>query len=74
MPELVDRLAWLAEDDSSQVILVSYSQGTVLATAAIFQLPEDVRRQVTLVTLRCPLRRLYARGFPTYFDFRVCDY
>ncbi|BEP14837.1 hypothetical protein acdb102_31480 [Acidothermaceae bacterium B102] len=69
VPELADRLQWLANDDTSRVILASYSQGTVLASAALLQLPVDVRRRVTLVTLGCPLRRLYARGFPAYFDF-----
>ena len=50
-----------------QVLLTGYSQGSVIAAAAIAQLPLEVRRQVALLTLACPARRLHGRAFPAFF-------
>ncbi len=49
------------------VLLTGYSQGSVIAPAVVAQLPEDTLRQTALLTLACPLRRLYGRAFPAYF-------
>ena len=49
------------------VLLSGYSHGSVIASAVIAQLPRDVRGDVALLTLACPLRRLYGRAFPAYF-------
>ncbi|GAA3153371.1 hypothetical protein GCM10010531_00300 [Blastococcus jejuensis] len=57
----------------SPVLLVGYSQGSVIAHAAIAQLPEGVRHRVALLTLAAPLRRLYGRAFPAYFGTAQLD-
>jgi hypothetical protein len=49
------------------LLLTGYSQGSVIAPAVIAQLPPEVRRDVALLTLACPARRLYGRAFPAYF-------
>jgi hypothetical protein len=52
---------------SGPVLLTGYSQGSIIATAVIGQLPEDTRTLVALLTLACPARNLYGRAFPAYF-------
>ncbi len=49
------------------VLLTGYSQGSVIAPAVVAQLPADTLGQAALLTLACPLRRLYGRAFPAYF-------
>ena len=49
------------------LLLAGYSQGSVIASAIIAQLPEHVLHDVALLTLACPARRLYGRAFPAYF-------
>jgi hypothetical protein len=49
------------------VLLSGYSYGSVIASAVIAQLPPQVRGDVALLTLACPVRRLYGRAFPAYF-------
>jgi hypothetical protein len=49
------------------VLLTGYSQGSVIAPAVVAQLPEDALAQTALLTLACPVRRLYGRAFPAYF-------
>ena len=50
------------------VLLTGYSQGSVIAPAVVAQLPDDgTLRQTALLTLACPVRRLYGRAFPAYF-------
>jgi hypothetical protein len=49
------------------VLLSGYSYGSVIASAVIAQLPQWVRGDVALLTLACPMRRLYGRAFPAYF-------
>jgi ketosteroid isomerase-like protein len=49
------------------VMLTGYSQGSVIAAAAIAQLPPQVREHVALLTLACPARRLHGRAFPAFF-------
>lgn len=49
------------------VLLSGYSHGSVIAAAVIAQLPPEVLPDVALLTLACPLRRLYGRAFPAYF-------
>jgi len=50
-----------------QVLLTGYSQGSVIAAAAIAQLPPEVREHIALLTLACPARRLHGRAFPAFF-------
>jgi hypothetical protein len=49
------------------VMLSGYSHGSAIAAAVIAQLPAEVRRDVALLTLACPVRQLYGRAFPAYF-------
>jgi hypothetical protein len=51
------------------VLLSGYSQGSIIAVAALAQLPEEVLSQIALLTLACPAR-LYGRAFPAYFGRR----
>ncbi|CAM5450950.1 hypothetical protein SBADM41S_06338 [Streptomyces badius] len=44
-----------------------HSQGSVLAAAAVWQLPDTARRRVGLLTYGSPIERLYGRWFPAYF-------
>jgi hypothetical protein len=55
------------------LLLTGYSQGSVIAPAVIAQLPPDVIRDVALLTLACPARRLYGRAFPAYFGGHQLD-
>lgn len=51
----------------SPVLLTGYSQGTPISVAVLAQLPQEVRRHVSLLLLAAPVRRLYGRAFPAYF-------
>ena len=52
----------------SPVLITGYSQGSVIAPAVVAQLPSRTLDKVALLTLACPLRRLYGRAFPAYFN------
>jgi hypothetical protein len=70
VPELQTRLhrIWSA---GGRVVLLGHSQGSVLVAAAVASLPRDshsLRDRLAVVTYGCPLRRLYGRHFPAYFD------
>ncbi len=67
VPELVHRATWLASEPPG-VILSGHSQGSVLVAATVLQLPPRVRQRTALLTYGSPLRRIYARAFPTYFN------
>jgi hypothetical protein len=49
------------------LLLTGYSQGSIIASAVIAQLPQEIVPEVALLTLACPARRLYGRAFPAYF-------
>jgi hypothetical protein len=65
--ELRDRQADDPLEQHSPVLLTGYSQGTPISIAVMAQLSQDVRRQMSLLTLAAPIRRLYGRAFPAYF-------
>lgn len=65
VPELTRRIGALAR--RGEVLLSGHSQGSVLAVAAILQLPPETLHRVALLTYGSPLRRLYARLSPAYF-------
>ena len=67
VPELLDRLRALTAAGDTRVVLVSHSQGTVIAAATLLQDDEATAHRVALMTFGSPLRRLYARNFPAYF-------
>ena len=52
-------------------MLSGHSQGSVLAVATVLQMPQQARDGTALLTYGSPLRRLYARAFPTYFNETV---
>ncbi|GAB3479834.1 hypothetical protein [Nocardiopsis coralliicola] len=66
VPQLVARTAAVA-DSGAGVVLSGHSQGSVLAAAAVWQLPGRCRPRVALVTHGSPLSRLYSRYFPAHF-------
>lgn len=66
VPQLTARVARMAREGTG-VVLSGHSQGSVLAAATVWQLPEESLERVSLVTHGSPLDRLYARYFPAYF-------
>ncbi|MGY1620122.1 hypothetical protein ACI797_25570 [Geodermatophilus sp. SYSU D00691] len=65
--QLAEAVGGVPREPHSPVVVVGYSQGTVIAAAVVAQLPRGVRRHVALLTLAAPVRRLYGRAFPAYF-------
>ncbi|MET7621509.1 hypothetical protein [Streptomyces sp. NPDC005408] len=69
VPELVLRIRyWCGLSENHRVILSAHSQGSILAAAAIWQLPGHFRERVCLISYGSPLSRLYARYFPAWFN------
>ena len=66
VPQLVARVSRMTREGTS-VVLSGHSQGSVLAAATVWQLPDDCLGRVALVTHGSPLDRLYARYFPAFF-------
>lgn len=67
VPDLASRMcAWTATT-KGRLIISGHSQGSVLAAAAVWQLPDAARRRVGLLTYGSPIERLYGRWFPAYF-------
>ena len=80
VPEFASRIVYFGSGDPdypdvpfdpSDVVVSAHSQGTIIATAALLQIPET--HHVALVTYGCPLRRLYSRYFPAYFPVETLD-
>ncbi|MGJ0156736.1 hypothetical protein ACR3S4_25700 [Streptomyces sp. CH8.1] len=67
VPDLTWRMAGWTGRTGGRLVISGHSQGSVLAAAAVWQLPPPVRRRVALLTYGSPLARLYGRWFPTYF-------
>ncbi|MFI8103389.1 hypothetical protein [Streptomyces sp. NPDC086023] len=70
VPDLVWRMtAWTdrTREAGGRLVVSGHSQGSVLAAAAVWQLPPAVRDRVALLTYGSPLRRLYGRWFPAHF-------
>ncbi len=67
VPDLTWRIATWTQATGGRLVLSAHSQGTVLAAAAVWQLPPDTRRRIALLTYGSPLERLYGRYFPAYF-------
>lgn len=70
IPQLRARIRVLT--NSGSVIVSAHSQGTVITLAALATMIDDSDSskldRVTLLTHGSPLKRLYARFFPEYFD------
>ncbi|MFJ5552813.1 hypothetical protein [Streptomyces sp. NPDC093225] len=67
VPDLIWRMATWTGRTGGRLVISGHSQGSVLAAAAVWQLPPDLRGRVALLTYGSPLRRLYGRWFPAYF-------
>jgi len=67
VPELQERIAEATANAEGAVILSGHSQGSVVAFAAAASLEESTTTNLALVTHGSPLRRFYARFFPSYF-------
>jgi hypothetical protein len=65
VPDLSRRVDFLAAQGG--VVLSAHSQGSVLAAALVWQLPDDVRERVRLLTYGSPLARLYGRLYGSWF-------
>ena len=69
--DLCSRMRRIIEEHGGRVLLSAHSQGTVLAAAALLQLPMALRRSIGFVTYGCPLSRLYGRFFPAFLSPEV---
>lgn len=67
VPDLTWRMTGWTGRTGGRLVISGHSQGSVLAAAAVWQLPPAVRRRVALLTYGSPLARLYGRWFPAYF-------
>ncbi|MFF7025165.1 hypothetical protein ACFY97_29645 [Streptomyces klenkii] len=67
VPDLTWRMRTWTERTGGRLVISGHSQGSVLAAAAVWQLPAATRSRVALLTYGSPLERLYGRWFPAYF-------
>ncbi|URN18287.1 MULTISPECIES: hypothetical protein [Streptomyces] len=67
VPDLTWRMASWTDRTGGRLVISGHSQGSVLAAAAVWQLPHTTRHRVALLTYGSPLERLYGRWFPAYF-------
>ncbi|MEU8438208.1 hypothetical protein AB0F18_36025, partial [Streptomyces sp. NPDC029216] len=67
VPDLTWRMTGWTARTGGRLVISGHSQGSVLAAAAVWQLPPGTRRRVALLTYGSPLARLYGRWFPAYF-------
>ncbi|MFF4369719.1 hypothetical protein [Streptomyces sp. NPDC001594] len=70
VPDLTWRMTGWTARTGGRLVISGHSQGSVLAAAAVWQLPPGTRRRVALLTYGSPLARLYGRWFPAYFGPR----
>ncbi|MFJ9823488.1 hypothetical protein ACIRSU_03825 [Streptomyces sp. NPDC101160] len=67
VPDLTWRMSSWTRQTGGRLVISGHSQGSVLAAAAVWQLPPTTRARVALLTYGSPLERLYGRWFPAYF-------
>ncbi|MEV7521160.1 hypothetical protein [Streptomyces sp. NPDC091371] len=67
VPDLTWRMTGWTGRTGGRLVISGHSQGSVLAAAAVWQLPPATRSRVALLTYGSPLARLYGRWFPAYF-------
>ncbi|MFJ8884886.1 hypothetical protein ACIRJR_15965 [Streptomyces sp. NPDC102402] len=67
VPDLSSRMCAWTGLTRGRLVISGHSQGSVLAAAAVWQLPDSARRRVALLTYGSPIERLYGRWFPAYF-------
>jgi hypothetical protein len=74
LPQLQNRLGYLAEAPDADVVVAAHSQGSVIAVAALLMpYPPTLQVRLSLVTYGSPLRRLYGRAFSSYFGSADLD-
>ncbi|WUL61759.1 hypothetical protein OHS16_28605 [Streptomyces sp. NBC_00344] len=73
VPDLTWRMFTWTDVTGGRVVISGHSQGSVLAAAAVWQLPARTRHKVALLTYGSPLERLYGRWFPAYFGPAALD-
>ncbi|HWU11195.1 MAG TPA: hypothetical protein VN520_33375 [Streptomyces sp.] len=67
VPDLSSRMCAWTGRTRGRLVISGHSQGSVLAAAAVWQLPDPARHRVALLTYGSPIERLYGRWFPAYF-------
>ncbi|MFC9941789.1 hypothetical protein [Streptomyces pratensis] len=67
VPDLSSRMCAWTGSTRGRLVISGHSQGSVLAAAAVWQLPDAARHRVALLTYGSPIERLYGRWFPAYF-------
>ncbi|MFG2427418.1 hypothetical protein [Streptomyces sp. NPDC048590] len=67
VPDLTSRMCAWTGHTRGRLVISGHSQGSVLAAAAVWQLPDAARGRVALLTYGSPIERLYGRWFPAYF-------
>ncbi|MFJ4315273.1 hypothetical protein ACIP46_08295 [Streptomyces lavendulae] len=67
VPDLTWRMTGWTARTGGRLVISGHSQGSVLAAAAVWQLPPEVRGRVGMLTYGSPLARLYGRWFPDFF-------
>ncbi|MFF0200335.1 hypothetical protein [Streptomyces sp. NPDC005017] len=67
VPDLTWRMTTWTRATGGRLVISGHSQGSVLAAAAVWQLPPAERGRVALLTYGSPLERLYGRWFPAHF-------
>ncbi|WP_412735898.1 hypothetical protein [Krasilnikovia sp. MM14-A1259] len=74
VPDLMTRIGYLGDkSQGGKVLLSCHSQGSVIGAAVIMQLTYDESAPVAFLTYGSPLRRLYCRFFPQYFNVAVLN-
>jgi hypothetical protein len=66
VPELVRRLQWLLSDQRRLVLIHGGSMGSILALTAIWQLEEEQRERIALITTGCPVRMYFTTQYPGF--------
>lgn len=74
VPDLMTRIRYLGDRSSGgEVLLSCHSQGAVIGAAVIMQLTYEQSASVAFLTYGSPMRRLYCRFFPHYFNTAVIN-
>lgn len=72
VPDLTHEMNFLRNEEHRDVVLSAHSQGTIIAAATLLHMGDEAG-DVALLTFGCPLRRLYGRNFPAYFNREAMD-
>ncbi|WP_151476362.1 hypothetical protein [Streptomyces albicerus] len=67
VPELVHRIEYLLTSDSrTRILLHAQSMGSVIAVAALWQIPAELRPRIALLTTGSPINAVFGRHYPGY--------